>query len=54
MKVIDRAEQIGLTWPGTTSRARSMIATTQTTTEPQLLRRIKKSTANVWLFFTHI
>ena len=38
MELIDRAEQIGLTWPGTTSRAKSMIVTTQNTTEPQLLR----------------
>ena len=39
MKLITRAEQIGLTWPGHNKEGQINTATTQNTTEPQLLRK---------------
>ena len=39
MKLIAKAEQIGLTWSGTTRRARSILQQHRNTTEPQLLRK---------------
>ena len=39
MKLITRAEQIGLIWPSTARRARSILQQPKNTTEPQLLYR---------------
>ena len=52
MMLITRAEQIGLTWPGPTRRARSILQHWQPKTQQnhKYCASIEKSTANAWLF----
>ena len=50
MKLITRAEQIGLTWPGTTRRARSILQQPKTQQNHNYCASIEKFTANAWLF----
>ena len=46
MKLITRAEQIGLTWPGTTRRARSILQQPKIQQNHNYCASIEKSTAN--------
>ena len=50
MKLITRAEQIGLTWSGTTRRARSILQQPKKQQNHNYCASIEKSTANAWLF----
>ena len=50
MKLNPRAEQIGLTWPGTTRRVRSVLQRPKTQQNHNYCSSIVKSTTNVWLF----
>ena len=50
MKLITSSEQIGLTWPGTTKRARSILQQPKTQQNRNYCASIEKSTANAWLF----
>ena len=55
MKLIDRAEQIGLTWPGTTRRARSILQQPKTKQNHNFCASIEQSTANnAMLFYTFL
>ena len=49
MKLITRAEQIGLTWPGTTKRARSILQQPKAQQNHKYCASIEKSFANAWL-----
>ena len=48
MKLITRAEQIGLTWPGKTRRARSVLKQPKTQLNHNYCASIEKSTVNAW------
>ena len=50
VKLITRAEQIGLTWPDTTTRARPILQQPKTQQNHNYCASIEKSTANAWLF----
>ena len=55
MKLIDRAEQIGLTWPGTTRRARSILPQPKAKQNHNFCASIQQSTANnAMLFYTFL
>ena len=55
MKLIDGAEQIGLTWAGTTRRARSILQQPKTKLNHNFCASIEPSTANnAMLFYTFL
>ena len=56
MKLITRAEQIGLTWPGTTRRARSILEqpkTHRTTITVQVLKNQLQMNGYSYKFLIH-